>query len=244
VRRLLVLLLAVLGCWLGLVSAASAYAATASDVSAFSYNAPSSDAPENRAAPERGPPSTDPVNTTYVAVDLRSPGTSARQGGPGSRAIYAYDGTALRVQGGTVAGTTTIRPVNARSGDLSSFEQWRVAAEAGADLIPVAVNDPAAKALAERLGGQASVRFAGDATGREFDAVSELYVAQTKPAGFQLGSAFRNQAKATFEAALNTGRTPYFHFEGEPGAGVINKLLEYGNRYGIDPVIDTVPFGG
>jgi RHS repeat-associated protein len=120
----------------------------------------------------------------------------------------------------------------------------RTAANGGADLISVAVNDPAAKALATRLGGRASVRFAGDATGREFDTVSDLYVAQTKPANFQLGSAFRNQAKATFEAALNTGRTPYFHFEGEPGPGVVSKLLEYGNRYGIDPVIDTIPFGG
>jgi hypothetical protein len=118
------------------------------------------------------------------------------------------------------------------------------AAKGGAELISVAANDAAAKALAARLGGRASVRFADDAIGREFDAVSALYVAQTKPAGFTLGSQFRNQAKATFEAALNTGRTPYFHFEGPPGPGVISKLQEYGNRYGVHPVIDTVPLGG
>ncbi|MYT39183.1 hypothetical protein GTY66_24580 [Streptomyces sp. SID8356] len=37
------------------------------------------------------------------------------------------------------------------------------------------------------------------------------------------------------------GRTPYFHFDGEPGPGVVNKLKEHGRRYGIEPVIDTTP---
>jgi hypothetical protein len=58
-----------------------------------------------------------------------------------------------------------------------------------------------------------------------------------------MGSAFRNQAKATFEAALQTGRKPYFHFEGPPAVGVISKLQGYGMRYGISPVIDTTPLG-
>jgi hypothetical protein len=57
----------------------------------------------------------------------------------------------------------------------------------------------------------------------------------------QMGSALRNQAKATFEYAIQSGRTPYFHFDGEPGPGVVNKLNEYGRRYGIEPVIDTAP---
>jgi hypothetical protein len=60
----------------------------------------------------------------------------------------------------------------------------------------------------------------------------------------QLGSAFRNQAKATFEMALQTGRTPCFQFSGEPGAGVLDKLAEYAERYGPEPVIDTEQFGG
>jgi hypothetical protein len=64
---------------------------------------------------------------------------------------------------------------------------------------------------------------------------------RAKPAGFQLGSAFRNQAKATFEAAIKTGRAPYFHFEGAPQQDVLTKLAEYAKRYGIDPVIDTQP---
>ncbi|MCP3880993.1 MAG: hypothetical protein GY701_21735, partial [Sulfitobacter sp.] len=110
-------------------------------------------------------------------------------------------------------------------------------------LVDVAVDDPAAAALAQRLGGRPSVRFAGDASAREFDVVSDLYVAQSKPANFQLGSSFRNQAKATFETALETNRTPYFHFEGPPQAGVIAKLEEYGARYGIDPIIDVSPLG-
>jgi hypothetical protein len=109
------------------------------------------------------------------------------------------------------------------------------------DLVGVAVDDPAAKALAQRLGGRPSVRFAKDV--REFDVVSDLYIAQSKPAGFKLGSAFRRQAKATFEASLETSRRPYFHFEGPPDPKVIAKLKEYGTRYGVDPIIDISPLG-
>ena len=57
-----------------------------------------------------------------------------------------------------------------------------------------------------------------------------------------MGSAFRNQAKATFEAAIELGRKPYFHFDGAPSSAVIDKLNDYGRRYGITPVIDTKPF--
>ncbi|MFE3496255.1 putative T7SS-secreted protein [Streptomyces sp. NPDC059175] len=108
-------------------------------------------------------------------------------------------------------------------------------------LVKVHKPDPAADALAERLGGESRVKFANDPKGREIDAVSDEYVAQSKPGGMQMGSALRNQAKATFEYAIQSGRTPYFHFDGEPGPGVINKLKEYGRRYGIEPVIDTKP---
>jgi RHS repeat-associated protein len=108
-------------------------------------------------------------------------------------------------------------------------------------LIEVNNPDPAADALAERLGGEPRVRFENDPSRREIDAVSDQYVAQSKPEGMTMGSSFRNQAKATFELAIQSGRTPYFHFEGQPGPGVINKLEEYGRRYGIEPVIDTTP---
>ena len=42
--------------------------------------------------------------------------------------------------------------------------------------------DAAADALAERLGGESRMKFDSDPIGREFDAISDEYVAQTKPA--------------------------------------------------------------
>jgi hypothetical protein len=49
---------------------------------------------------------------------------------------------------------------------------------------------------------------------------------------------WRNEAKATFEAAQQTGRTPYFHFVREPGADLIKKIAEYEQRFGIAAKID------
>ncbi|MGW6249382.1 putative T7SS-secreted protein [Streptomyces roseolus] len=109
------------------------------------------------------------------------------------------------------------------------------------DLIEVTKPDADADKLAEKLGGEPRRRFANDPDGREFDAISDEYVAQAKPADFTLNKKFRKQAQATFEAALQSGRTPYFHFDGPPGPGVIDKLQEYGRRYGVEPVIDTTP---
>ncbi|MDG9672876.1 restriction endonuclease fold toxin [Micromonospora sp. DH14] len=93
-------------------------------------------------------------------------------------------------------------------------------------------------------GGRRPSSLKFEPRGREFDAVSQRYVAQSKPANYKMGSDFRNQAKATFEKAIETGRVPYFHFEGPPAGGVLRKLHEYGVRYGIEPVIDTRPLGG
>jgi hypothetical protein len=109
---------------------------------------------------------------------------------------------------------------------------------------PVSVNakDRAADLLAERIGGEASVRFA-NGPANELDALSTEYVAQAKPANFTLNQAFRNQAKATFEVALQSGRTPYFQFDGPPGPGVLHTLSRYADRYGIEPVIDLTPLG-
>jgi hypothetical protein len=76
-------------------------------------------------------------------------------------------------------------------------------------LVRVNAKDRAAGALAERIGGEASVRFA-DGPANEFDAVSAEYVAQAKPANFTLNKAFRDQAKATFEVSAQSGRTPVF----------------------------------
>ena len=97
--------------------------------------------------------------------------------------------------------------------------------------------------LAERVGGKASVRFA-NGPANEFDTLSSEYVAQAKPANFTLSQSFRNQAKARFEVALQSGRTPYFQFDGPPGQGVLHTLSRYAERYGIEPVIDLTPLGG
>lgn len=103
------------------------------------------------------------------------------------------------------------------------------------ELVRVNAKDRAAGALAERIRGEASVRF---------DAVSAEDVAQAKPANFTLNKAFRDQAKATFEVAAQSGRTPYFQFDGPPGPGVLRTLGRYADRYGIEPVIDLTPLRG
>jgi hypothetical protein len=105
--------------------------------------------------------------------------------------------------------------------------------------------DPDAQALAQRIGGQAQAEFAsGPNAGREFDAISDEYVAQSKPANFTGGSSWRGQARATFQAAIDSGRTPYFQFNGPPSQGVLNALQRYAQEYGVQPVIDTEPLGG
>ena len=106
-------------------------------------------------------------------------------------------------------------------------------------LVKVNKPDAAADALAQRIGGESRVRFAND--GREFDCISDMYIAQTKPALQQLNKSVRDQMKATFEAAKDTNRSVYYHFEGQPSQSVINKLNEYSNRYGVKVVIDTKP---
>jgi hypothetical protein len=110
------------------------------------------------------------------------------------------------------------------------------------ELLSVNAKDRAADLLADRIGGKASVRFANGPP-NEFDAVSSEYVAQAKPANFTLNQAFRNQAKATFEVAIQSERTPYFQFDGPPGPGVLQTLSRYADRYGIEPVIDLTPRG-
>ena len=84
----------------------------------------------------------------------------------------------------------------------------------------------------------------GPAGNKEFDAVSDVYVAEAKPANQQLGSAWRNQAQLTFKQAIYSGRIPYFQFDGPPGPGVIDALSRYAARYGVEPVIDLEPLGG
>ncbi|WP_329291440.1 restriction endonuclease fold toxin [Streptomyces pseudovenezuelae] len=109
------------------------------------------------------------------------------------------------------------------------------------DLVKVNKPDASADALAERLGGESRVKFGNDPEGREFDAVSDTYVAQAKPANFVLGKKFRKQAAATFQMAKTTGRVPYFQFDGPPGSGVVDAIRRYTQRYQMPAVIDTEP---
>ena len=95
--------------------------------------------------------------------------------------------------------------------------------------------------LAERIGGESRVKFTNDPKAREFDAISNEYIAQAKPALSTLNKSVREQMKATFEAAKQTGKKVYYQFEGTPAQSVIDKLYEYSERYGVEVIIDTNP---
>ena len=102
--------------------------------------------------------------------------------------------------------------------------------------------DPHADALSKKIGGQSRVKFSNDKNNREFDVVSDEYIGQAKPSSITAGSAFRKQAKATFEAAQQTGRKVYYHFEGgEPSSAIVSKINEYSKRYKVKVIIDTKP---
>lgn len=109
------------------------------------------------------------------------------------------------------------------------------------ELVQVNKADIAADLLAQRIGGQSRVKFASDSIGREFDTISVEYIGQTKPALQTLNKSVRDQMKATFDAAQETGKKVYYHFEGKPAQSVIDKLYEYSQRYGVDVVIDMTP---
>lgn len=97
--------------------------------------------------------------------------------------------------------------------------------------------------MGERIGGESRVRFSNNPKGREFDVISDTYIAQAKPDLKSYGQGWRNQTKATFKVARETERMAYFQFEGAPDDSIIRKIAEYGERYGIDYVIDTTPLG-
>jgi RHS repeat-associated protein len=107
-------------------------------------------------------------------------------------------------------------------------------------LSPVNKPDAAADALAQKLGGQSRVKFNSDPNERDFDTITDQYVAQTKPGLQNLSKKERNQAKETFEAASQTGREVYYEFESQPTQKVIDKLREYEQRYQIKLTIDIL----
>ena len=96
--------------------------------------------------------------------------------------------------------------------------------------------DKGAHDLAEDIGGVAQARFRN--SNREFDAISDRFVAQHKPAlQSNIGSKFKKQARATFEAAKSTGREVYYKFDGKPAEAVINKLKQYSKEYKVNITI-------
>jgi hypothetical protein len=96
-----------------------------------------------------------------------------------------------------------------------------------------------AEKLADKLKGQSRMKFSNDPYGKEFDVISDEYIAEAKPALKSIDHGFRKQAKEAFEAAKQTGRKVYYHFNGTPCRDVIKKLYEYAKRYGVEVVIDT-----
>ncbi len=110
-------------------------------------------------------------------------------------------------------------------------------------MVKVDSPDAAADALAVRIGGESRVKFANDPDGRKLDIISSEYIAQAKPDLSTYGKIWRKQTKATFEAAQETGRKAYFQFEGQPDDSIIRKIAGYGERYGVEYVIDTAPLG-
>lgn len=96
-------------------------------------------------------------------------------------------------------------------------------------LTPTGDIDPAADALAKRIGGAASVMIKGFGN-REFDAVSDRYIAQSSnsvnaawnPSNF-LNQSKKAQIRETLRAASETGRKALFEFtNGEPAKEVVD----------------------
>jgi hypothetical protein len=122
------------------------------------------------------------------------------------------------------------------------------------NLIKAKQADLDADLLGQRINGESRVYFEDDlnysratqknqyekAGAREFDAVSDEYIAQTKPATVANSTEYRNQVYATFDAARQNGKLPYFHFEGgTPSNEIIDVLNNYSNKFDIKHVLDT-----
>ncbi len=109
-------------------------------------------------------------------------------------------------------------------------EPGKAAKGADWDVLPTNLKyDKGAHVLANEIGGIAQARFRNST--REFDAISDKFIGQHKPAlGNNFGKSFRNQARATFNAAKKTGREVYYRFDGRPGQKVIDKLSQYASE--------------
>ena len=111
------------------------------------------------------------------------------------------------------------------------------------EIIQCNTKDAAADELVKRIGGQSRSAFADDPIQREFDVISDQYIAQAKPPLKCVNKTVRTQMKATFEAAKKYERKVYYQFEGIPSQEVLDKLYEHSERYGVEVIIDTEPLG-
>jgi hypothetical protein len=156
--------------------------------------------------------------------------------------IDIYEGNEVRAT--DVAVRTAVNAAATAVGVGASQLLGKLASVSGrfsGSLIKVNKPDAAADALAARIGGVSRVQFSGDPLKKEFDAVSKHFIAETKPGTMTFGSAWRNQAKAVFQAARDNRKIAYFHFEGAPSKEFLDKLAEYSKRYGVKYIVDTKP---
>jgi RHS repeat-associated protein len=102
-------------------------------------------------------------------------------------------------------------------------------------------NDPSAHALARRLGGdKGQLGFSGLNPDIEFDAITDRYIASAKH-GTVKNERLRAQFRRIFEAARDTGRTPYFQFDVPINEDMRHLLERYKADYGLAYELDTVP---
>lgn len=114
--------------------------------------------------------------------------------------------------------------------------------------------DPAAQRLAQRIDGQPSVCLAGFGN-REFDAVSDMIIAQTtsarsaaiRPKNF-LSRSRRRQIQETLKAAQETERKVLFEFTGgAPAQEVRDYIVRHAVQTGLrssDVIIDVITPSG
>jgi RHS repeat-associated protein len=106
--------------------------------------------------------------------------------------------------------------------------------------------DTASRLLAARIGGRAQAGFEQirlpNGAVREFDSISDAFVAQTKRSGQTWGSSLRRQVDATIEAASRSGRAAYFHFQRGASATTRRQIRERAAARNVEVVIDEVPF--
>lgn len=151
-RRLLLLLLTVLGCWLGSGPAGLTYAEPASPVSTYTYDVPADLSMVAEVTANRGPPSSTYGYGTYDAVDRWSHGAQARPETTLSPSTTTHAHTGVLTQA-VRATTTTGAQVGSTHGDFSSLHRSGVAAETGPGRVAIGENmEERVQPYADRVG--------------------------------------------------------------------------------------------